>query len=390
MRFNKQIAVILVLSSLLISAIGAALFLYYENENTKKANDMQVTVFIAKKDIKKDSLIKKDDIKKTVIAKRYLLTKPLLQKEIVNKFAKDAIYKNEMFRKEKISGDIGETDAKILAFKYNSYNISFKLFSNPNYALNKGDIINIISVYPRSKDKNNMNYSVKYVAKAVKVLGFLEKGKIVEKGVRKVKRLVKTKNKKLKEPKYELINVFANEIVLDISDKIILSTINDYNKGKQLWMVKTNQVLPKIKKPSKKPTKKRVKKSYPYKMYLPKSLSQTRTGVIQYKDSSIGDISHNAVISSNSIQECLSQNKVVIGISKKVLLHSIPSLNGKIKKILYKNYIIPYKKKINSIWYETCDGQYIHKNELREITYNKVKSFSASSTCFISNKFLEH
>ena len=42
MRFNKQIAVILILSSLLISAIGAALFLYYENESTKKVNAQQV------------------------------------------------------------------------------------------------------------------------------------------------------------------------------------------------------------------------------------------------------------------------------------------------------------------------------------------------------------
>jgi len=379
MRFNKQIAVILVLSSLLISAIGAALFLYYENEKTKKANEMQVTVFISKKDIKKDTLIKETDIKKTVIAKRYLLTKPLLKKEIVNKFAKETIYKNEMFRKEKISVDIAESDAKILAFKYNSYNISFKLFSNPNYALNKGDIINIISVYPRSKDKNNMNYSVKYVAKAVKVLGFLEKGKVVEKAFRKVKRLVKTKNKKDKKPKYELVDVFANEVVLDISDKTILSTIDDYNKGKQLWMVRTSQELPKLKKPTKKPSKKRVKKSYPYKMYIPKNSSDTRTGVIQYKDSSIEDISHKTVISSNSVQKCIDEHNVLIGLSKKVLLHSIPSLNGKIKKILYKNYIIPYKNKINSTWYESCDGQYIHKNEVKEIKYNRAQDLLYAS-----------
>ena len=99
MRFNKQIAVILVLTSLLISAIGAALFLFYENENTKKANAQQLTVYIAKQDIKKDALISERDIVKTVIAKKYLLVKPLLKKEIINKFATSRIYKNEMFRK---------------------------------------------------------------------------------------------------------------------------------------------------------------------------------------------------------------------------------------------------------------------------------------------------
>ena len=97
MRFNKQIAVILVLTSLLISAIGAALFLFYENENTKKANAQQLTVYIAKQDIKKDALISERDIVKTVIAKKYLLVKPLLKNEIINKFATSRIYKNEFF-----------------------------------------------------------------------------------------------------------------------------------------------------------------------------------------------------------------------------------------------------------------------------------------------------
>ena len=87
-----------------------------------------------------------------------------------------------------------------------------------------------------------MNYKVRYVAKQIKVLGFLENGKIVEKGFRKIRKKVKSKNKK-KKPKYELVKVFANEVVLDINDKIILSMTDDYNKGKQLWMVKTNQVI---------------------------------------------------------------------------------------------------------------------------------------------------
>lgn len=387
MRFNKQIAVILVLSSLLISAIGAALFLYYENENTKKENAQQLTVYIAKKDIKKHALVKESDVVKTVIAKRYLLSKPLLKKEIVNKFAKSSIYKNEMFRKEKLASKIGETEAKILPFKFNSYNASFKLFENPNYSLLKGDILNIVSVYPKSKDKKNMNYNVKYVAKQINVLGFLEKGKVVEKGFRKIKKKVKSKSKKNTKPKYELVKVFANEVVLDISDKTILSMIDDYNKGKQLWMVKTNQVIVAPKKEMKptiivsktnvkivkKTAKKRAKRVYPYKMYIPKNVTQTRTAIIEYEDSSIPEVLQQAVIKTDLQKQCMEQNNVLIGISRKVYLRSIPQLNGRIKKIVYRNYILPYKRKVDANWYEICDGKFVHKNEAMKIDYKEAQ-----------------
>ena len=383
MRFNKQIAVILVLSSLLISAIGAALFLYYENESTKKENAQQLTVYVAKKDIKKNSLIKEVDVVKTVIAKRYLLAKPLLKKEIINKFAKETIYKNEMFRKEKITNKVGVEKSIILPFKYNSYNISFKRFENPNYSLLKGDIINIVSVYPKSKDRNNMNYQTRYVAKQIKILGFLENGKIVEKAFRKIRKKVKSKSKKNKKPKYELVKVFANEVVLDINDKLILSMTNDYNKGKQLWMVKTNQVItpPKkvevkqikaIKKTAKK-TVKKIKRSYPYKMYRPKNISETRTAIIEYEDSSIPEVSQQVTIKTNRVNQCLANNQVLIGISDEVMVRSIASLKGRIKKVLYKNYIVPYKSKINKYWYETCDGRFVHKYEAKEISFKKAQ-----------------
>jgi len=392
MRFNKQIAVILVLTSLLISAIGAALFLFYENENTKKINAQQLTVYIAKKDLKKDTLVKESDIVKTVIAKKYLLTKPLLKKEIINKFVSSQIYKNEMFRKEKLSSKVGPKIVKDLPFKYNSYNTAFKLFENPNYSLHKGDLINIVSVYPQSKDKKNMNYNVKYVARQVQVLGFLERGKVVEKGFRKVKKKVKSKSKKKKTPTYELVDVFANEIVLDISDSTILAMIDDYNKGNQLWMVKTSQeiksievVMPKplinpkkvlkevIKPKMKKAVKKKVKKVYAYKMYLPKDTIKTRSAVIEYEDSSISNVTQKVDIKSTKIEKCISNDKVLLGMSSEVMLRSIPSLKGRIKKILHKNYIIPYKNKVDENWYEICDGRFVHKNETKPISFKKAQ-----------------
>lgn len=385
MKFNKQIAVILVLSSLLISAIGAALYLFYEGENIKKANAQQLTIYVAKRDIPKNSLVKEADITKTVIAKRYLLTKPLLKKEIINKFARESIFKNEMFRKEKLTKEIDKVDLKPLPFKFNSYNASYKLFHNPNFSLIKGDIINIVSVYPKSKSRDNLNYNVRYVAKQVQIVGFLEKGKIVEKGFRKVKKLVKSKKKKMKEAKkatYQMVKVYADELILDISDKVILAMTDDYNKGKQLWMVKTNQVkaepIKKVadkivimnKKASKKVVK-RAKRVYRYKRYMPKNTSYTKTAIIEYADAKIENQTQKTVITNDLIKQCMNERKVLVGVSRKVHLRTIPSNRGKIKRIVYRNYIIPYTSKINSNWYQVCDGRYVHINEAKEISYEK-------------------
>lgn len=394
MRFNKQIAVILVLSSLLLSAIGAAWFLFNENENTKKVNAFQVTVYIAKQDIKKDTLIKNEDIVKMEIAKKYLLEKPLLINEVVNKFAKETIYKNEMFRKEKLALKLGVSESQMMPSKHNSYNAAYSLFQNPNYSLQKGNIINIVSVYPKSKSRDNMNYTVGYVAKQINVLGFLEKGKVVETAFRKIKQEVKQKGKNNKDTKYEVIKVFANEVVLDISDEVILSMLSDYNKGKQLWMVKTNKSVPKVKekkiepmfiivdnntstkkivKMAKKAKKRKRKRVYPYKMYIPKNRVETKTAVIEFSDTSLSKVSQKATIKTDLEGQCKSQKRLLIGISKKIHLRSYPSLNGKIKKIVYRNYMLPYKSKINKNWYEICDGKFVHKNEATIIDYKKAQ-----------------
>ncbi|NQY94729.1 MAG: hypothetical protein HRT43_11225, partial [Campylobacteraceae bacterium] len=95
--------------------------------------------------------------------------------------------------------------------------------------------------------------------------------------------------------------------------------------------------------------------------------------VIEYEDSTIADVTQKVTIKSTLIQQCIAQNKVLIGTSTKVMLRSIPSLNGRIKKILQRNYIIPYETKVDANWYEICDGRYVHKNEAREITFKKAQ-----------------
>lgn len=63
MQFNKQIAIILVLVSFLLSAIAGAYYFYMENQKSiKKANQL-ILIYVASKNIKKNSLIKKNRYK---------------------------------------------------------------------------------------------------------------------------------------------------------------------------------------------------------------------------------------------------------------------------------------------------------------------------------------
>lgn len=255
MKFNKQIALILVLASLLLTSLGIAFYFWSSGEKIKKANNELVTVYIAKVDIKKDTMITEEHIAKTTIAKQYILTKPLLEKEILGKYTKESIYKNEMFLKEKLVNELKLTnDQKVLEYEFSSYNMPMNLFQNPNYALQPDDWVNIVSVYSNSMDPNNPTtgmddmFSVQYVAEKIKVLGFLMGGKPSMESIvkKKVEQVIKNK-KETKE-----LEVKAEELLLDIDPKVLLKLIDDYNKGKQLWMVKTKNLLLKQKKKLKK------------------------------------------------------------------------------------------------------------------------------------------
>lgn len=112
MKFNKQIAAILILLSMLLSAIAIAVYFYIEKQEVIESNNKMVTIYVAEDNIQKDTQITEKQIKKTSIAKQFILTKPLLKKEIINKFAKETIYKNEAFLKEKLSLKIEEDREK--------------------------------------------------------------------------------------------------------------------------------------------------------------------------------------------------------------------------------------------------------------------------------------
>lgn len=381
MKFDKQLAIILVLVSMLLSAIAISFYFYNQNKKMEKIKNKIVTIYVAKKDLKKDDLIEEKDLKKTTIEKQYILTKPLLKDEIVGKYAKEPIYKNEAFLKVKLKTKVeDETKTEDVTFKYNSYNMKFNLFENPNYSLKPGDIINIVSVYPGNpkEDKTN-DYRVQYIAKNIKVIGFIRDGKESNKSIikKKIEKLVKKKKVE------EIVDVKAEEIVLDIKSKTILSLIDDFNKGKQVWMIKSKlgkEVEEKeIKKIVKKKTSSRNKGtrkvySYPIRWYKPKDTVKTKTALITYaNDSRIKD-KKEVKISTNFKKICSQTNKLLIAKSYRVSLKASPSNRAKTHRKIKKNYIIPYtsKSKINSDWYRVCDGSYVNKQNVREITINEV------------------
>ncbi|MDD2292364.1 MAG: hypothetical protein PHV52_08795 [Aliarcobacter sp.] len=237
MQINKQLIAIIILASLLFSAIGAALFFFKKNQQTQKAKNELVTIYIAKDDIPKDTLLTIENLAQTTIAKEYVLNTPLTKEEIIGKYTNEKIYKHEIFLKQKLDTQIVKEEKKILDFKKSSYNMKFEIFKNPNYALVQGEYINIISVYPEGTSDNKgrfENFAVEYVASNIKVLGFIRNGKHESLSITKqpVKKVV---DKKTVE---EIEEVKSDEVVLDIDLDVLLKLTENYNKGNQLWMVK--------------------------------------------------------------------------------------------------------------------------------------------------------
>lgn len=381
MKFNKQLAIILVLLSLLLSAIAVSVYFYNENQEVIKNSNRLVKIYVAKNSIKKGSLITEKDIKETTIARQFVLTKPLIKKEIVNKYAKEPIYVNEAFLKQKLTTKIEKKVEKKVDFIYNSYNMSYKMFKNPNYTLEPNDVIKIVSV------TNERGLSVQYVIKNIRILGFLADGLPSEKAIfkKKIKKIVQKKTVE------QIVNVRASELILDIQEKDMLSLIEDWNKGSQLWMMKSkieetkkedrNEVKKEIikeetkKKLQKNTTikKKSYKRSYPVKRYYPKTNVSKKTAIIEYQDKPSLKKSKTVKILDNSSKECSKNDKLLIIKSNKVYLRKKPSIRARIHKTLYKNYVIAFKEKsrINPDWYLLCDDNYIQAKDVNTISYGE-------------------
>lgn len=394
MQANKQIIIILILASLLFSALGAAFYFFKKNKQAQKSKNELVTIYIAKADIPKGTLITVKQMAQTKIAKQFLLNKPLMKKEIIGKYTSEKIFKNEMFLKQKLSTQIEKERAKVLDFTSSSYNMKFDMFDNPNYTLVQGDFINIISVLPKGQPNSKgkyLDFDVQYVAKNIKVLGFIKDGLNESSSItkEKIKKVIK---KKVVE---ELVNVKANELILDINPNVLISLIKDYNKGNQLWMVKTKEsiqikALDEMTKEETKELKKEIKKSldketkkvkkaykpkvYKYQWYKSKVNTITKSAVIDYTNDK-GDSKtkkRSVEIKVDSQKICNSiKDKFIIGTSARFYIRNEPTTRSSKKSILEKNTIIPYVEKLDT-WYRTCDGQFVSSKVANEISYSKA------------------
>jgi hypothetical protein len=397
MQINKQLIAIIILASLLFSAIGAALFFFKKNQQTQKAKNELVTIYIAKDDIPKDTLLTIENLAQTTIAKEYVLNTPLTKEEIIGKYTNEKIYKHEIFLKQKLDTQIVKEEKKILDFKKSSYNMKFEIFKNPNYALVQGEYINIISVYPEGTSDNKgrfENFAVEYVASNIKVLGFIRNGKHESLSITKqpVKKVV---DKKTVE---EIEEVKSDEVVLDIDLDVLLKLTENYNKGNQLWMVKIAYDETKDNNPEQ--TKEAIKNEiktmasnsqvsttkensgeeraikYKYRLYSSDVTVLTQSAAIDYANDVNKEKSKikNVEIAVDTNKICSQiKDKFIVGNANSFFIRSTPSKDSLDKSLLYRNIIIPYTEKQEE-WYKTCDGRYVHQSVVNEVDLSFIQS----------------
>lgn len=229
---DMKLFVIVGLLFLLLMSLGGIYYIYTQNLSLQRQQHQQVQVVVAKRDIPQNRKITKADLKMARFQKAMVPFKVLMPNEIIGKYATVKIFKDEPIRAEKISKIVRHTESNSTAqkAKYDLYNIASKLFQNPNYMLKSGDRIDIVGVW---KEKEVLK--VRYIATDVDIYGFLFKGVLEEKALKRVEKKIKEKKKK----KEVLVTKFlyADEVLLDTRADTVTGIIEAYNRGKQLWMV---------------------------------------------------------------------------------------------------------------------------------------------------------
>lgn len=229
---DRKLIVIIGLLFLLLLSLGILFLLYQQNQQIQNAKDQNINIIVAKQTIAQNKKITKEDLKSISIAKNDVTFKVMIESEIIDKYASVPIYKDEPIRAEKISKIIEKEDLNSTAkiAKHDLYNISTKLFRNPNYMLKSGDKIDIVGVWGEKDD-----LVVKYIANSTEVFGFLFSGILEEKALKVIRK--KVKDKKTKKEIETTSTEFAQEMLIDTDEDIITAIIEAHNKGDQLWMV---------------------------------------------------------------------------------------------------------------------------------------------------------
>ena len=245
------------LSGLLLFASSLAL-MFYSNQG-QETQTQSVETFVAAKKIARGSYIDANDLKRTRIAKAFLPQKPLLDTEIIGRYARVDIFAGEPFRTEKLSNEKPQNkEEKPKLFKKEVVKEEFKdnnqttpdtltlplsLFKNIDPTLQKGDIIDIVSVnYKQNKDRQK-SFTTKYVAIHIPVNAFI---------------IANHKTQSYLHTDKEGVVHTATNITLELTPKEIKNFLavyyktqalntdrvyNTNNYGGQLWLVKSSKTL---------------------------------------------------------------------------------------------------------------------------------------------------
>ncbi len=227
---------IAVLLFLLLGSLGGVYYINKQYEEARNEGLQKVKVFVADKNISESQIIGEKDIKEIELPKSAVLFRPLQKPEIIGKYAKTPIFQNEPILSDKISAKLYMGDSNLTA-QFDKFNMRFTLFQNPNFALKKGDRIDIIGVYKNNIDPADNNFAVGYAAKNIKIVDFLKNG--MSQNMPSVKSEEDPKDAKEKDKKGPKI-IFADELVLDMSGAEIAKTLSIMNKNHQIWMALSN------------------------------------------------------------------------------------------------------------------------------------------------------
>ncbi len=286
-----KLYMIVALLFLLIVSLGGVYYVYQQNLYMQKKQHQSVRVVVAKKKISQNKIITKDDLKVVEFQKSMTPFRVLVKSEIIGKYAAVEIYENEPIREEKITKILEQKEANSTSTakkaKYDLYNISSKLFRNPNYMLKSGDLIDIVGVWKDEKDK----FIVKYIATNTEIFGFLFQGVLEDSALKISERVVKDKRKK--EVKTTLYR-YADELLLDTRANIVKAIIEAHNRGDQLWMVLSGdkdkeKIIKSIKESAKEQEPKVIKSLKIQKTVIPKPMKK-----VKYKSFQKATISYGA------------------------------------------------------------------------------------------------
>lgn len=195
MREKKTKIFIGILLTLIMFVSSLALVMYSKQNELKKQVENQIEVYVSTKNLNEGASIGANHIALKKLPKSYIDFTPLTQEEIIGRFAKVAIFANEPLRPEKITLTkvVQEEKAEVAAPKANeqeevvkrlssdTISLSLELFKNLDVSLQKDDFIDIVSVSPSKKERDDYEFTTTYVALHVKIHSFVSAAKEMQK-----------------------------------------------------------------------------------------------------------------------------------------------------------------------------------------------------------------